>query len=102
MGRVRALLDAIPQVGWLDYLGVSAARRAPIQRVERAALRDRRFRVGAALLEGSGICAPCSRMEAALGPVAFNALRGHGGVTARVIEGGLIYAGDPVRIELDG
>jgi MOSC domain-containing protein YiiM len=34
------------------------------------ALKDRRFRVGAALLEGSGECAPCSRMEETFGPEA--------------------------------
>jgi MOSC domain-containing protein YiiM len=32
------------------------------------AMKDRRFRVGAAVLEGSGECAPCSRMEEAFGP----------------------------------
>ncbi len=39
MSRVRALLDAIPQVGRLDYLGVSPARRAVIRVVEQAELR---------------------------------------------------------------
>jgi MOSC domain-containing protein YiiM len=60
-------------------------------------LKDRRFRVGAALLEGSGECAPCSRMEETFGPGGYNAVRGHGGITARVIEGALVHVGEVVE-----
>jgi MOSC domain-containing protein YiiM len=62
------------------------------------ALKDRRFRIGAALLEGSGECAPCSRMEETFGPGGYNAVRGHGGITARVIRGGTVRVGDPIEI----
>jgi MOSC domain-containing protein YiiM len=85
----------------LDALRVDPAllrRNLVVSGINLLALKDRRFRAGEALLEYSGPCHPCSRMEEALGPGGYNAMRGHGGITARVLERGVIRIGDAVRV----
>ena len=55
--------------------------------------------IGDVVLEATGPCEPCSLMEELLGPGGYNAVRGHGGLTARVVRGGRLCVHDAVRIE---
>lgn len=92
-------LEAIASMLHRGAIDPAALRRNVVIRgINLLALKDKRFRVGQAVLEFTGLCHPCSRMEAALGPGGYNSLRGHGGITASVLEGGPIHIGDAVAV----
>jgi MOSC domain-containing protein YiiM len=74
-------------------------RNLVVAGLELAPLGGRRLRAGTALLEVTGDCTPCRRMEENLGRGGLAAMRGRGGVTARVLEDGRIRLGDEVRVE---
>jgi MOSC domain-containing protein YiiM len=61
------------------------------------ALRKGVLRIGDVVLEIEGPCPPCSRMEKALGPGGYNAMRGHGGWYASVAKPGVVHVGDAVE-----
>ena len=73
-------------------------RNLVVSGIPLVALKGRRFRIGEVVLEGTGPCDPCSLMEALLGPGGFNAMRGHGGLCARILQGGTIRRGDAVVV----
>lgn len=71
-------------------------RNLVISGINLGALRGKQLTLGEALVEITTPCAPCSRMEDALGPGAYNAMRGHGGWCAAVVAGGNVQIGDLV------
>jgi MOSC domain-containing protein YiiM len=75
-------------------------RNIVVEGLNLLALKGKTFQIGEAVLEMTGLCHPCSRMEETLGPGGYNAVRGHGGITARVLQPGLIRVGDPVVVYL--
>jgi MOSC domain-containing protein YiiM len=72
-------------------------RNLVVAGVNLLAFKGQLLEVGTATFRITGHCHPCSRMEEALGRGGYNAMRGHGGVTAQVVRGGVITAGDAVR-----
>ena len=73
-------------------------RNLAVSGINLLALRKARFQIGTAVFEGTGVCAPCSRMEEALGNGGYNALRGHGGITAEVVQPGSVAVGDVLHV----
>ena len=96
------VIARLARVAAVDPVGLR--RNLVVSGLNVAALRSRRLRVivdeqPEALLEIVGPCHPCSRMEESIGPGGYVAMRGHGGVTARVIASGWIRVGARVAVE---
>ena len=90
-------LPAIAALSGRDAVSPALLRRnVVVAGIPLIALKGRRFRIGDVLLEGTDGCDPCSRMETALGPGGYNAMRGHGGLCARILEGGELRLGAEV------
>ena len=89
-----------------SFLGLDAPiepgrlrRNLAIAGLNLLALKNRRIQIGEeVILDITGECHPCSRMEEVLGPGGYNAMRGHGGLTAHIAQGGIIRVGDVVRV----
>ena len=76
-------------------------RNLLIKGVNLLALKNCKFKIGAAIFQMTGLCHPCSKMEKTLGPGGYNSMRGHGGINAQVLQGGIIRLGDQVTILKD-
>ncbi|MEO1108717.1 MAG: MOSC domain-containing protein [Pseudomonadota bacterium] len=86
-----------------SYLGQGSVapeilrRNLVVSGINLAALKGREVWVGEVILHLTVICAPCSRMEEALGKGGYSAVRGHGGWCAEVVRPGRIKLGDAVQ-----
>lgn len=92
-------LSAVASMLGIDVVEPGDVRRnIVVSGINLLALKDKSFLIGSVELSFSGLCQPCTRMETTLGPGGYNALRGHGGITAQVLKGGTIQIGDAVAV----
>ena len=95
-------LVAVASILGIDLVDPLLTRRnIVVSGINLLALKNQRFRIGNTLLETTGTCEPCSRMEANLGPGGYNAMRGHGGICAKILLGGNIAVGAVVKLEIE-
>lgn len=93
-------LEVIAKLVNLDRVAPEMLRRnLVVAGINLLALKGQQFKIGDALLEYSGLCHPCSRMEEMFGKGGYNATRGHAGILARVIKSGRFTLGDEVSVE---
>jgi MOSC domain-containing protein YiiM len=79
--------------------GADTRRNLLVRGVELDVLVGQRFRIGEVVLEGVQRCHPCAYLERVVGIEGlFAALKGRGGLRARIVEGGVLRAGDTVVI----
>ncbi len=101
--RQVTLIEAEHLASIASHLGVSEIRPQDVRRnivtrgINLLGLKERKFKIGSVVLETTGECHPCSRMEENLGIGGYNAVRGLGGITARIISGGSISVGDAIE-----
>ena len=94
-------LPVIAALTGADVMPELLRRNVVVSGVNLLSLQKQRFAIGDAILVGTGPCAPCDKMETALGSGGFQAMRGHGGICARIERSGLIRPGDRVRLLVD-
>lgn len=85
-------------VGRAEVSPAQLRRNLVVSGINLLALSNRRFRIGGVTFETTGPCHPCSRMEEELGHGGYQAMRGHGGITARVLDEGTVSVGDEVDL----
>jgi MOSC domain-containing protein YiiM len=93
-------LSVVAQLLGLERVDPALLRRnIVVSGINLLALSGAEFTIGGVLMEGTGPCHPCSRMEETFGAGGYNAVRGHGGITARVLSSGVIHVGDSVTFK---
>lgn len=92
-------LDAV--ASFMDMKAVDPGlvrRNVVVSGINLLSLKEKQFQIGTVTCEYTGLCHPCSRMEENLGTGGYNAMRGHGGITAKILTDGEISLGDAITV----
>ena len=86
-----------------SFLSIPSVRPEQLRRnilvsgINLLALKDKEFEIGSIRARFTGLCHPCSAMQAEFGPGGYNAVRGHGGITAEILMAGSISVQDTIK-----
>jgi len=93
----REVLDALARDHGMELAPGEHRRNVVTTGVALNDLVDAEFRVGPVRLRGVELCEPCKYLENLTGrPGLLRALVHRGGLVARILDGGVIRAGDPI------
>ncbi len=90
-------IEAAKREYGIDLEAIESRRSVLTRGVALNHLVGRRFRVGDVLLEGIRLCEPCGHLESLTRKGVRKALVHRGGLRAKILEGGVIRLGDPIR-----
>lgn len=92
-------IEALGTLLGRPLLPTEMRRNIAVAGIDLLSLKDRRFRLGGALLEATGWYQPCGRLEKHIDHRTLKSVREQGGITARVIGSGVIRLDDPLVID---
>ncbi len=90
-------LEAMARDHGIAFAPHEHRRNVTVRGVPLNHLVGRRFRLGPALLEAMRLSVPCRYLEDLLGKPVFKPMLNRSGLNCRILEGGIVRLGDPVR-----
>lgn len=91
-------LEAMEGEAGVRATGGEHRRNLVVRGLDLDGLRRKKFRIGGAVFEYQKPCSICRHVEKLTEPGMTEALKGRGGICARVVEGRTIREGDPITV----
>jgi MOSC domain-containing protein YiiM len=93
-----AVLEDVARIIDKDIPDGASRRQVRVSGVDLNTTIGKTLTLGNVTVKVESDCPPCNIMETAVGPGARQALQGRAGVCCRVIGGGVLREGDPLRV----
>ena len=90
-------LEALTRDAKITLTPEEHRRNVTVEGVPLNHLVGRQFRLGEALLEATRLSTPCRHIEEILGKAVFDPLINRSGLNCKILVGGVVRVGDPVR-----